>query len=299
MKRHVLLILALWGFLAIRGQGIYYQWWIDDNRAKVQNGRLAVGEQTVAFDLSAMPYAGLHFLNIVPYADNGEQGVWKCMAFMVPECWPGTSDAVAMEYWVSSYDKVPIRKPFTGSTVSFDIDISRMSYGLHFLNYRTQNLRGEYGPWKQMVFYINNFLFDPEEMEYEYWIDSGEKTTGKGIFPGTVNLQQNVNGLTKGKHTFNFRAANMFGTYGETYSVAFNLQDITTGVIPSEAQHNSISISVRQGLLVIESNTDRKLAIYQPNGILVKQIQLTQGQNFVNGLKSGIYIIEGMKFCLD
>lgn len=231
-KRRIFLILALWGCLATYGQGIYYEWWIDNNRTHVHSGRFSQGEQTVSFDLSAMPYAGLHFLNIVPYADNGEQGVWKCMAFMVPECWPGTTNAVTMEYWVSSYDKVPIRKTFTGPNIAFDIDISRMSYGLHFLNYRTQNERGEYGPWTQIMFYISNGAFDREAMSFQYWIDNGEKQNGRGYTPGEIPLSINTEGLSKGKHTFYYRVcysqnpSDANATFGETVSMTFELKDL-------------------------------------------------------------------------
>ena len=41
--------------------------------------------------------------------------------------------------WVAGYDESPKRMNYTGADVTLDIDISQMSYGLHFLNYRSFN----------------------------------------------------------------------------------------------------------------------------------------------------------------
>ena len=354
----------------VSAQSYYYEQWIDDNRAAAHHGTLVAGEQTLQIDLSGMPYAGLHFLNIIPYDESGEPGIWKQIAFLVPEgwpnttngtqmeywvtgydktpkvvpytsgdvpitidasnfspglhflnfrtmnavgergpwkqiaflmpeAWPGTTNATTMEYWVSSYDKTPTRKAFTDSQVTLDIDISQMSYGLHFLNIRTQNERGEYGAWKQIPFYISNFIFDPEEMVYEYWLKEDEKKTGKGIFPGTVDLQLDALALTPENHTLHFHACNEFGTYGEIYTITFNLQDIATDISDTSSQQEWLTVRVKERTLVIDSSTDRVLPLYRMDGVLVRPLHISQGQNIINDLQPAIYIIDGMKFRID
>ena len=273
-----------------------YEQWIDGNRSSIQRGSLTLGEQTVTVDLNGMPYPGLHFLNILPYDESGETGVWRSIAFLVPECWPEVSEAVQMEYWVTGYDSRPRYKAYDGTAVAldidasgyspglhflnyrtlnakgergawkviafmlpecwpdaseavqmeywvtgydshprymaydgtavtFDIDISQMSYGLHFLNYRTMNEKGEYGAWKQIRFYVDNGIFDAEEIDFDYWIDDGNALTGKGMMPGIVTLQMDISGLEEGEHTFSFKARNSFGDYGNLFAVPFELSD--------------------------------------------------------------------------
>ena len=183
-------------------QGIYYERWVDNNRVDHQFGWLQEGEQTITADLSNVPSAGLHFLNILPYTDNGEPGKWSQIAFMMPEGWPGTSNAVTMEYWLSDNLGTLVRKEYTSGEQQFSIDISSMSYGLHFLNYRTFNERGEPGVWKKQAFYISNHAFDPEAVCYQYWIDDGEKHTTTSYTPGVEAFTISIEGLSEGKHTF-------------------------------------------------------------------------------------------------
>lgn len=183
-------------------QGIYYERWVDNNRVDHQFGWLQEGEQTITADLSNVPSAGLHFLNILPYTDNGEPGKWSQIAFMMPEGWPGTSNAVTMEYWLSDNLGTLVRKDYTSGEQQFSIDISSMSYGLHFLNYRTFNERGEPGAWKKQAFYISNHAFDPEAVCYQYWIDDGEKHTVMSYTPGVEAFTISIEGLSEGKHTF-------------------------------------------------------------------------------------------------
>lgn len=183
-------------------QGIYYERWVDNNRVDHQFGWLQEGEQTITADLSNVPSAGLHFLNILPYTDNGEPGKWSQIAFMMPEGWPGTSNAVTMEYWLSDNLGTLVRKDYTSGEQQFSIDISSMSYGLHFLNYRSFNERGEPGAWKKQAFYISNHAFDPEAVCYQYWIDDGEKHTTTSYTPGVEAFTISIEGLSEGKHTF-------------------------------------------------------------------------------------------------
>ena len=183
----------------------------------------AYAGSAVTLDIDASQYsAGLHFLNVRTLNAVGEGGSWKQIAFLMPEGWPGTTEAKTVEYWVAGYDKIPKRMSYTGAAVTLDIDISQMSYGLHFLNFRTFNERGEPGAWKQMLFYISNFIFDEEETEYEYWIDGGEKATGTGHFPGMVDVQVDYSALTEGEHTLSFRAKNSYGMYGDVYTIKFD-----------------------------------------------------------------------------
>ena len=185
--------------------------------------RLPYSGTAVTLDIDASQFSpGMHFLNLRTLNSTGEAGPWKVITFLMPEGWPGTTQASELEYWVTGYDKEPKRMTFTGGALALDIDVSEMSYGLHFLNVRTFSDIGEPGPWKQIAFYLSNGIFDPEDMGYEYWIDQQTDTVkATGSFPGLLTLDIDVSEMAVGTHTFNFRAKNSYGEYGETFTIQF------------------------------------------------------------------------------
>ena len=196
------------------------EYWVTGYDSEIH--RMPYSGTAVTLDIDASQFSpGLHFLNLRTLNSAGEAGPWKVMSFLMPEGWPGTTQASELEYWVTGYDKEPKRMAFTGGALALDIDVSEMSYGLHFLNVRTFSDIGEPGPWKQIAFYLSNGIFDPEDMGYEYWIDKQEPVIGTGSFPGFLALEIDVSELAVGTHTFNFRAKNSYGMYGETFTVKF------------------------------------------------------------------------------
>ena len=258
--------------------------------------RVAYTSGDVAFSIDARNFSpGMHFLNFRTMNAAGERGPWKCIAFMMPEGWPGTTDGKTLEYWVSAYDTKPTRKTFNAGEITFDIDVSRMSYGLHFLNVRSQNAKGEYGPWKQIPFYLSNGLWDEEEIEFEYWIDSNAPLTGTGAIPGAISLKMDISTLAEGTHTFNFKGKNMFGTYGELFTTTFNNEPIATDLKQTTADSQRLQMRSADGMLIIDSSRERTISIYSAGGALVQRLHLQEGQNVVEGLAPGIYIVEGLK----
>lgn len=298
MKKYLFTLFALATMAqASWAQGFYYDIWFDSNRGAMTHGTFTPGENELTLDLSGVKSAGLHFLNVIPYFEWGVMGQWRCIPFIMPEGWPHPTDAKWMEYWVTGYDSKPKRMNYTGTEVPLDIDISGMSYGLHFLNFRTFNEVGEAGPWKVIMFYLHNGIFNSEEMTYEYWIDNNDPVTGQGYFPGELPISIDVNDLSVGKHTFNFKAKNWFESYGELFSVTFEKFDIATDITET-APSQHLSVRVSDGLFVIDSNAERDIRIYSVDGKLVGLYHLVVGQNIINNLEPGIYVIEGLKLIL-
>ena len=186
-------------------QGFYYDIWLDSRRDVMTHGTFTPGENELTLDLSVIKTAGLHFLNIIPYYEWGEMGKWSCIPIYMPEGWPHTTNACVLEYQVYGYHSKPTRIPYDGTAYQLDIDVSMMTPGLHFLNVRCYNKVGEAGPWKQIVFYISNYLFDREPLCYQYWIDEGEVQTSYDYYPGMVTFPVSLEGLKIGKHTFHYR----------------------------------------------------------------------------------------------
>ncbi len=206
MKRCLFILYAFSAMVSVsHAQDYDYDIWFDSNRNAMTHGKFTSGENTLTLDMSGIKTGGLHFLNVIPYDELGEMGKWSCIPFIVPEGWPNTTNASFLEYWVYGYDSKPTRIPYDGTAYQLDIDVSKMSYGLHFLNVRCFNEVGEAGPWKQIAFYISNFLFDKEPLCYQYWIDNGEVQTCYDYYPGMVSFPVSLEDITVGQHTFYYR----------------------------------------------------------------------------------------------
>lgn len=247
MRRIVLSILLLMNLLGTKAQDIYYEMWIDNYRPGIRSGMLSEGEQTITIDATVIPSAGLHFLNIIPFNDDGEQGVWSRIAFLMPEGWPEDTEGKYVEYWIDDNRQLGARKSYVCGEQQFSFDISNMTYGLHFLSYRTFNAKGEAGAWSRIAFYISNHAFDREPMSYQYWIDKGEKCNGSGYTPGEIPFAVDIEGLSAGKHTFYYRVCysddpnDAAATFGETTSVAFEIT-VVKGDVNSDGAVNAADI---------------------------------------------------------
>ncbi len=344
MKRRLFLLFAaltaIW--LQSRAQ-VHSEYWFSTNRSDVKCTDLILGEQTFEIDGISSLSPGLHFLNIIPFDESGEPGVWQCIPFLMPEGWPVSNDAVFVEYWVTGYDGQPHREPhagtavmlnidarkfspgihflnyrtinsrgegdawqniaffmpegwpstddgafveywvsgydqknhiipYTGSELNFNIDISQMSYGLHFFNYRTLNQLGEGGAWKQVLFYINNGIFDDELISYEYWIDNEPDTVlSTTVCPGIVQIEIDALNLTPGMHTLYFRAKSWAEIFGETYSCEFEILDDWDSITEVNYEDMPFDIYTIDGKTVRHQVTSRK------------------------GLPKGVYIVNGRK----
>jgi len=343
MKRKlILLFVALTAVWLHTSAQIRCEQWIDSNRGSAKWTNLILGEQTFTVDGISSLTPGLHFLNVLPYDEGGEKGVWRCIPFLMPEYWPGTNDATMVEYWVTGYDQQPHREPYAGTAVmldidasryspgmhffnyrtlnargegdtwkiipflvpegwpgtdegawieywvtsydqhphrmpfgggevKFDIDISQMSYGLHFFNYRTLNERGEGGAWKQIPFYINNGIFDDELISYEYWIDEQDAIKQTAVCPGIVQFDIDMAELPVGKHTLYFRARSWSELFGETYSYEFEVVEDWDAIADVYVDDKPFDVFTMDGKMIRHQVTTLK------------------------GLPKGIYIVNGRK----
>ena len=220
MKKLFVLLMSIMGLLEVPAQNAYCEYWIDDNRQAGGRRVVTETEQSFTFDISNMSY-GLHFLNCRVFNTEGEAGTWKQIMFYINNG-AFVENNLFCEYWIDDNRPLGARKPFTETgEFLYSFDISNMTYGLHFLNYRVLDSNGGSGTWKQIAFYISNGAFDQSPITYEYWIDNEEHVVGSGMMGASLPLVIDTEGLAFGKHTFHFKACNEAGVWGDEYTVEF------------------------------------------------------------------------------
>ena len=131
--------------------------------------------------------------------------------------WRGNAQTMqGYEYWFddgySSKTAVTSGQPY----VSFEADVSGLQAGLHYLNFRAQDVDGIWGALSRYVIYLTaDSRGNSDMVAYEYWMDTdySHRTSVKGstvTSPFTVD----VSDLQPGLHYFNFRAQCSDGQWG-------------------------------------------------------------------------------------
>lgn len=248
-----------------------FKCWIDSNYA----GQVPVSGSSQHVSMS-VPLDGLkegvHFFNFLAANNDGTQGNIYRSLFYIP-----TAEEVTVtggECWID--DDYANRKVQLGNEDKQNvcIDISQLSAGVHFFNFRTINSDGGFGNIVRTLFYLPEEVMNTiEVVEYEYWLDEDvdNKVTGtdaKSEYAFTLDIST----LKDGEHTFNFRVKNSAGLWSEVYAETFTIDTAT-----------DIDTLVQEGELV---------DVFNLAGFLVKHRATLRE---IKQLPSGIFVIKGKK----
>ena len=205
-------------------QGIkWHQYWIDSD----YSGQKTVTSSNTTFTLTvsiADLTPGIHFLNYRALNTDDEWGTLSRTLFYIPAADPVTATIKSCEYWIDE-DYANRKNGSNTTTITATIDVSKLSSGIHFFNYRAVNNFGETGTLSRTLFYIPERVSgDAQIAEYEYWIDNNiaNKVTGKDA-KDVYTLTKDVSTLADGDHTFTFRAKNTDGVWGTLYTETFTI----------------------------------------------------------------------------
>ena len=69
-------------------------------------------------------------------------------------------------------------------------------------------------------------------------------------------------------------------------------------ILKKDYNSKKFNIFVRYNEIVIESEIESIVNIYNISGKLVKTVKVEEGENVVNNIDKGVYIIEGKKIML-
>ena len=217
-----------------------YEYWIDKDITNKKTTESTNGTIILDLDVTTLTQ-GVHYLN---FRAKDKLGNWSNLLtqyFYRTSTDNGANNALSSyEYWI---DKDVTNKKSVESSngmVTFDLDVSDLSQGVHYLNFRAKDKLGNWSNLLTQYFYrtstdngVDNTLNSDE-----YWIDkdvTNKKTTESTN--GTIILDLDVSSLERGVHYLNFRAKDKLGNWSSLLTQYFvcPLENITKGKISNYA----------------------------------------------------------------
>ena len=136
---------------------------------------------------------------------------------------PQVMTAQNYEYWLDNDYAGRVSKYGELGEVSFEVDVSMLNPGIHYLNCRGRQQKSVtagngYDAWgtiKRTMFYVIDTKNSEQPVRVEYWLDSdyagrvSEATSG-----GAVAIEKSLSELTSGIHYLNVRSLGAAGQWG-------------------------------------------------------------------------------------
>lgn len=201
------------------------EYWLDDDLAGKKSETVGEGNLSLAIDISTLT-PGVHYFNCTPISASGERGCSERHLFYVPQIQSDSADPSlkSYEYWLDDDYENKVSATDNNAQQVFDINISQLTSGIHYFNYRAVNNQGTWGQPIRKVFYLAkaDSRATNEKYSYEYWLDNNtdSKVTGEGMGPEFA-FDIDVSGFADGEHVFNFRAKDVIERWGNTFTEKF------------------------------------------------------------------------------
>lgn len=223
-----LIFLLLLAVLFGRAQTIsQYEYWLDadyGHRHTVATNSTVV-EQSI--DISSLS-EGIHYLNFRAEDGDGVSGLYHRYLFMVPASEMTDATVSGYEYWIDADYAHRVSSSVTSTDITQSIDVSTLSSGIHYLNFRAKRTDGEPGLYYRYLFVVP----DKEEVtlqidQVKFWIDDDEQNsqTMKVEAGSEIAISMDISQLEAGStHTFNINAVSIDGLETPLGSYEFTLE---------------------------------------------------------------------------
>lgn len=192
-----------------------YEYWMDND----YQSRTVVpsSQDDISFEVDCKHLTpGLHHLNVRGQTESGVWGGLSRYLVYLAESGKGAASMTAYEYWLDNdYEGRTVKENSTLPD-AITMDVSLLSPGIHYFNYRAKSSSGQWGGLTRILVYLaENRKGDEGVTEYEYWLDNDyqSRTNVKSVIPGNA-LTIDVTDLKPGVHYFNFRAKSSSGQWG-------------------------------------------------------------------------------------
>ena len=243
-------MLCLLAMTLVFGQSITYEYWLDANYQKRKFGTGSTESISYNVDFSTLS-SGVHFLNFRAKSASGAWGSVMRQIFVVPDA---NGDITQYEYWVDGDYNHRVSKTNNAGDVQTTIDISNLSSGIHFINFRAKPASGTWGSVMRQIFVIPDTNGDISQ--YEYWIDGDyNHRVSKTNNGGDVQTTIDISNLSSGIHFINFRAKPASGTWGSVMRQIFVVPDVSGNInrfeswIDSDYSHRKMTASTSSSIV--------------------------------------------------
>ena len=236
--------------LAVAQNGVQqYEYWLNSD---YEQRKVVVGNvpETFTMDISHLSY-GLHYFNFRAKANSGQWGALSRYMVYLSDNGAGSNSVTGYEYWLDN-DYVNCKQAVGNSVPeTLTMDISHLSPGLHYFNFRAKTVSGQWGALSRyMVYLSDNGAGSNSVTGYEYWLDNDyanrKQTAGSSAQDA---LTMDISHLSPGLHHFNFRAKTVSGQWGALSRYMIYLQN-----------RNAVNAQVKKVEYWIDGNEEQKLS---------------------------------------
>ncbi len=209
-----------------KNEVVVYEYWFDTDYNGKQKGACS-GQLLSDIDVSFLS-EGMHFLN-VRFGDKWGQWSSPIVHYFYHFPVQEPNLVTAYEYWFDT-NYAGCRRGESDGVFSQELDITSLSEGMHFLNLRFKDQRGQ---WSSPIVHYFYYMKEREPNEivgYEYWTDqnfNGRKYVESS--GGALSLSLDFKNLENGDHVLYFRVKDKRGQWSSPVCAAFEKID---GIIP-------------------------------------------------------------------
>ena len=251
-----------------------YEYWLDDNYSGKTVNQSSAANPVFAVNIDGLS-SGVHYFNCRVFNERGEYGNPVRKMFYIPRTdYNPDAQLASAEYWLDDDYSNKVSVQTSNTNQSFTIDVSQLSSGVHYFNYRAFDSDGRAGTIVREMFYLaqSQDVVEAEYLEYEYWIDdnTADKVTGTGV-TAEYMFSIDISSLSAGIHTFNFRAKNVLDQWSETFVEEFNVEPCIVNKLTLanlEGKRNN-QVVMPIGLTNETPITGLQFDLYLPNGVTV------------------------------
>lgn len=284
----ITVLLAILGFATCAQVDVVsYDYWFDSDYAGVTSTSIS---PTTNFNLTAaIPTTGLqdglHAFHIRFEDDNGLYSSTESNFFFKSQfSGPSVKTMTEYEYWFDSDYASVVTTPMAGNvdeTVSFPLDASALSNGLHTIHFRFKDSDDQWSSATSKFFFKSETtaaLPSNEIHEYEYWFDSDYAGMTTVAVPNAqdVTILENIDAslLNNGLHTFHMRFKDAQQKWSSVTSKFFFKSETTV----------SASNSLTEYEYWFDSDYASAVATPIPNSVNVQTIEAIDATLLGNGL---------------
>lgn len=197
---------------------VKYQYWFDTSQAGNTTRELSKVEEVLTLSIDAAQLVdGLHTLYF-RFGDEG--GSWSKLdswLFVKLRAEDTGNKVAACEYWIDNDYEGRILKEINSEEIGFTVDAATLREGLHTLNYRVKDSRGQWSKLNSWIF-LKSRVTDTENkvVSYEYWVDDDYAgRTMKAVTEAEMTFVIDASTLKDGIHTLNYRAKDAHGQWSK------------------------------------------------------------------------------------